>query len=100
MNEKECLDCIAKHSNEIVGIKIRLVAQISNNGKNEIEAFKYVKQENVSKYVKHVMFADRSLITICNFRRSLSIATKSKLPLMIHHSFSTIPVSSEGLLNY
>lgn len=42
LNEQQCLDCIAKHPDKIVGVKIRLVAQIANNGKHEEEAYRYV----------------------------------------------------------
>jgi dihydroorotase len=66
VNEKECLDCISKYPDEIIGIKIRLATVIANDGKNEKEAF----------------------------RRALSIASQSKLPIMVHHAASTIPISS------
>ena len=41
VNEQQCLDCIRKHLEKIVGVKIRLTAQIANGGKNENEAFRY-----------------------------------------------------------
>jgi predicted amidohydrolase len=41
VNEKECLDCISKYPDEIIGIKIRLATVIANDGKNEKEAFRY-----------------------------------------------------------
>ena len=41
VNEQQCLDCIGKHLDKIVGVKIRLTAQIANGGKNENEAFRY-----------------------------------------------------------
>lgn len=41
VNERECLDCIAKHPDEIVGVKIRICAQLADNGKNEEEAYRY-----------------------------------------------------------
>ena len=46
VNEQQCLDCIAKHSgdNHIVGVKIRLGAQIANKGKHEQEAYRSVLQ--------------------------------------------------------
>ena len=40
-DEQQCLDCIAKHLDRIVGVKVRLTAQIANRGKNEHEAFRY-----------------------------------------------------------
>lgn len=39
-NEQECADCIAKHPDKIVGVKIRLTSQIANKGKNEHEAYR------------------------------------------------------------
>lgn len=41
INEQMCVDCIAKYPHDIVGVKIRLGAQISNNGKHEHEAYRY-----------------------------------------------------------
>ena len=41
LNEQQCLDCIAKHPDKIIGVKIRLVAQLANNGKHEDEAYRY-----------------------------------------------------------
>ena len=41
LNEQQCLDCIARHPDKIVGVKIRLVAQIANDGKHEEEAYRY-----------------------------------------------------------
>lgn len=41
LNEQRCLDCIARHLDKIVGVKIRLVSQIANNGKHEEEAYRY-----------------------------------------------------------
>lgn len=42
LNEQQCLDCIAKHPDEIVGVKIRLAAQLANKGKHELEAYRYL----------------------------------------------------------
>ena len=41
VNEQECIDCALKHPDKIIGIKIRLVANISNEGKHEEEAYRY-----------------------------------------------------------
>ena len=41
VNEQQCLDCIARHPDEIVGVKVRLTAQIANKGKHEQEAYRY-----------------------------------------------------------
>ena len=43
VDEQQCLDCIAKHLDKIVGVKVRLTAQIANSGKNEHEAFRYTQ---------------------------------------------------------
>ena len=40
LNVQQCLDCIARHPDVIVGVKIRLVAQLANNGKHELEAYR------------------------------------------------------------
>ena len=42
VDQRQCLDCVAKHLDQIVGIKIRLAAQISNDGENEHEAYRWV----------------------------------------------------------
>ena len=42
VDEQQCLDCIAMHLDRIVGVKVRLTAQIANGGKHEAEAFRYV----------------------------------------------------------
>ena len=47
VNEQQCLDCIAKHLDKIVGVKIRLTAQIADSGKNEHEAFRYIIDYNI-----------------------------------------------------
>ena len=40
INEEQCLDSISKHPHDIVGVKIRLGAQIANKGKHEQEAYR------------------------------------------------------------
>ena len=41
VNEQQCLECTARHPDEIVGMKVRLTAQIANKGKHEHEAYRY-----------------------------------------------------------
>ena len=36
----QCLECIRNHSDVIVGIKVRLSAQLANGGKHEEEALR------------------------------------------------------------
>ena len=42
VNVSECLDCIDNNRDKIVGVKVRLSAQLANNGVNEVEGCKYV----------------------------------------------------------
>lgn len=48
----------------MVGIKVRLSADAADNGKNELEAYK----------------------------RALEACEKANVPLMTHHTFSTVPL--------
>ena len=57
-----CIDAINKNRDNIIGVKVRLDKNISNNGENEREVFK----------------------------EALSAARKANVPLMIHHTNSTI----------
>lgn len=41
VNEEECLQCIQSYPDDIVGVKIRLTAQIANEGKHEKESYRY-----------------------------------------------------------
>ena len=59
-----CADCIEANRDVIVGVKIRLSDSVCDNGKNEAEAY----------------------------RRALAVSEMVKLPLMAHHSFSTVPL--------
>lgn len=61
---EKCVDCAKENSDIVIGVKVRLSASISDNGKNEPEAY----------------------------RQSLEAAQKLGLPLMTHHSFSSIPL--------
>lgn len=60
VNEQQCLDCIAKHSgdNHIVGVKIRLGAQIANQGKHEQEAYRSVWHLTIS-----LLFSDSNYVS-------------------------------------
>ena len=51
LNEHQCLDCIARHPDKIVGVKVRLVAQIANNGKHEEEAYRYAVSVSLDYYI-------------------------------------------------
>ncbi|XP_076087490.1 deacetylase Oant_2987-like [Mytilus galloprovincialis] len=62
-----CVKCIENNRDMIVGVKVRLSETISNGGKNEEEAF----------------------------RRSLEASQRVGLPLMVHHTISTIPTQSD-----
>jgi dihydroorotase len=67
VNEEWARRCLRENSDMVVGVKIRLSADCADGGKNEIEAFK----------------------------RARSVTTKENKPLMVHHTFSSIP--HEGL---
>lgn len=59
-----CLGCIEANRDVIVGVKIRLSDSVCDDGKNEAEAY----------------------------RRALEVSRSVDLPLMVHHTFSTIPL--------
>lgn len=42
VDEEECLQCIRSNTDIIVGTKLRLSAQIANNGLHEEEALRFV----------------------------------------------------------
>ncbi|XP_028402333.1 uncharacterized protein LOC114525284 [Dendronephthya gigantea] len=67
----ECVKCIEDNKDVIVGIKIRLSESISNNGANEQEAY----------------------------RRALMASKEAKVPLMVHHTISSIPLDSNVQLS-
>ena len=58
----QCVEMIKKNRDNIVGVKVRLDKNISNNGENEREVF----------------------------RQALLAARNASVPLMIHHTNSTI----------
>lgn len=64
----DCVKCIEENKDVIVGIKIRLSESISNAGANEEEAY----------------------------RRALTASQRTNLPLMVHHSISTIPLAKDS----
>ncbi len=64
VNEKDCIDSIEANQDLLVGVKIRLSDTLADEGKNEPEAY----------------------------RRALSAAAATGLPLMVHHSLSTVPL--------
>ncbi|XP_067016985.1 deacetylase EF_0837-like isoform X2 [Acropora muricata] len=64
-----CIKCINQNRDLIVGVKVRLSASVANDGANEEEAF----------------------------RRALSVTAKNNVPLMTHHTFSTVPVVETNL---
>lgn len=90
MDEQQCLDCIAKHLDKIVGVKIRLTAQVANSGKHEHEAFRYyiliIINENQSGLTKQIMHSAGQLgVTIRTFPYYLylnSISTSRNLLLV------------------
>lgn len=66
-NVDQCVKCIEKYPDDIIGIKVRLSSSVCNDGKNENEVYK----------------------------RALEASLVTKKPLMTHHAFSTVPVSAE-----
>jgi dihydroorotase len=60
-----CVDCIEENRDLIVGVKVRLSDSCAAGGANEPESF----------------------------RRAAEAAVETKLPLMVHHSFSTVPLA-------
>jgi dihydroorotase len=59
-----CIECIQSNRDMIVGVKIRLSASCADEGRNEVEAY----------------------------RRAREAAASVKLPLMVHHTFSSVPL--------
>lgn len=71
-NVDACVNCVDANRNLLVGVKVRLSDTIADNGRNEAEAF----------------------------RRAQLAAEHLKLPLMTHHTFSTVPLSDcPGTMN-
>jgi dihydroorotase len=60
-----CVDCVEANRDCIVGVKIRLSDSIADDGRNEAETY----------------------------RRALEAARALKLPLMVHHAFSVVPLA-------
>lgn len=63
-----CAECVSKNKDMIVGVKVRLSASAANDGANEEEAF----------------------------RRALKVSSETHVPLMAHHTFSTIDTQRKG----
>jgi dihydroorotase len=68
VSTEACMDTVLANRDIVVGIKVRLTADVSDNGKNEQEAY----------------------------RRALLAAHQCGIPLMTHHTFSSIPLSSKS----
>ncbi|KAK7093998.1 deacetylase Oant_2987-like [Littorina saxatilis] len=67
-----CVTSVRDNRDFVVGIKLRISVAISDNGRNEPEAY----------------------------RRALQAAGEAGVPLMVHHSFSTVPtVRTPGVLS-
>ena len=41
VDEKLCLQCIEANRDLVVGVKLRLTSDIANDGKHEVEAYRY-----------------------------------------------------------
>ncbi|CAL1543798.1 unnamed protein product [Lymnaea stagnalis] len=67
----DCVRVINENRDMIVGVKVRLGIPITNNGLNEVEVY----------------------------RRALQAASTCKVPLMVHHSLSTIQHGNSGQLS-
>ncbi|KAK7481429.1 hypothetical protein BaRGS_00027385 [Batillaria attramentaria] len=68
----QCVAAIRDNPDFLVGVKLRLSTSISDNGRNEQEAY----------------------------RRALSAARASNVPLMVHHGLSSVPtVTCSGVLS-
>jgi len=63
---EDCVECIEANRDLLIGVKIRLSEEIADEGRNEAESY----------------------------RRALEAAAAVKLPLMVHHTFSTVPLES------
>ena len=60
-----CIDCVNANRDLIAGVKIRLSASLADEGRNETEAY----------------------------RRALAAARAVRLPLMVHHTLSTVSLA-------
>jgi dihydroorotase len=63
---EQCVKCIQENRDICVGVKVRLSADAANDGKNEAEAL----------------------------RRAAAAAAAAGVPLMTHHTFSSVPLGS------
>lgn len=87
MDIEECVQCVRDNPVTIVGTKLRLSAQLAQEGQNELEALRY-SRNTVLHCLKQF------------FRRALKIRQRVNLPLMVHHIFSTVPLKPSGKVVY
>ncbi|PVD37034.1 hypothetical protein C0Q70_04027 [Pomacea canaliculata] len=72
LDVEQCVEAIKNNPDLVVGVKVRITASVADDGRNEQESY----------------------------RRALQAAQNAAVPLMVHHSFSTIPkVKTEGFLS-
>lgn len=64
LDTQGCIDCVNENRDVLVGVKVRLSDDLADNGQNEAEAY----------------------------LRALQAAKEVALPLMVHHTFSTVPL--------
>ncbi|MDP7395903.1 MAG: amidohydrolase/deacetylase family metallohydrolase [Lentisphaeria bacterium] len=64
VSRDDCVNCIESNRDLLVGVKVRLSNTIADEGRNEPEAY----------------------------RKAREAALATELPLMVHHSFSTVPL--------
>ena len=64
VSSRDCIDCIESNRDLLVGVKVRLSSTLADRGRNEPEAY----------------------------RSAQEAAAEAGLPLMVHHSFSTVPL--------
>ena len=67
MSVAQAVDAAEEHKDYVVGFKVRLSADCAMDGEHEAEAY----------------------------RRALSMSLQTNLPLMTHHTFSTVPLGGE-----
>ena len=48
VDEELCLQCIEANRDMVVGVKLRLTSDIANNGKHEMEAYRYFSTQRFS----------------------------------------------------
>ncbi|XP_046370564.2 deacetylase Atu3266-like isoform X1 [Haliotis rufescens] len=63
----KCVQCVTQNTDMIVGVKVRVSQSCTDNGRTEEEVY----------------------------RRALAASTESGVPLMVHHTMSTVPVAKQ-----